>query len=361
MAAPRTRLTELAADPYTSLSVHFGMLLGVSDIELLAANPRGKLRLHNAWLHGPGVVWGYRVTFDAASREVAVDRGLALDAVGRELFLNTRLCLDLDKWFEANHEKLGAGDDGDLVVDVVVRHRACLDRAVPAVAGECDDTPESAYSRVIETVQIDLEAPADGPPSTFRHLRRALGQRPGSTEPDTLAALVARDSLELEPPEDDAGVILARITIKIAGGRPDVAAGGIDHSVRRVHVPTMVVTELLGLVAPAGPHLDPSSVAWPDDSHVTVLAGAPVHEATLAGNVVANRWDGGAGAWAALSVTPTFDAALGRLVLDLGEAIPAGTTVRIVVTGSGPTPVTADVDGRPVPLAGDAVLTIERS
>lgn len=354
MADTRSRLTELPVDPYTALSVHFGMLLGVSDIELLAANPRGKLRLHNAWLHGPGVVWGYRVSFHAESRELWVDPGLALDSHGRELHLGTRLCLDLDQWYAANHERFG---DRDLVLDVTVRHRACLDRPVPAVMGECDDSPESAYSRVQETVQVDLEEPVDRPPTTFLRLRTALGQLPGRAEDATLAELVALDSLDLELPEDDPPVVVARVAVSVHAGRPDIADGAVDHRVRRVHIPTMLVTELLAARAPAGPHLSEVDAQWDDDQHVSMATSAPLHEPTLAGNVAAHRWD--TDHWAVLNVGPSF--AGGRLVLDLGEPITAGTTVRVVVSGTGPSPVTADVEGRPVPLAGDVVLTLERS
>lgn len=359
MADTRSRLIELPVDPFAALAVHFGMLLGVSDIELLAANPRGKLRLHNAWLHGAGVVWGYGVSFNPRSRELAVEPGLALDSEGRELHLGTRLCLDLDKWYEANQDRLGADN---LQVDVVVRYRACLDRPVPAIAGECDDSPETAYSRTLETVHVDLEAPVDRPPRTFLRLRRALGRLapdPGAPEPETadLGELVALDSLDVTLPDDDPPVVVARVAVAVEGGRPDIAPDAIDHSVRRVHLPTTLVTELLAPYAPAGPHLDRGDVTWTDARHVSISSSAPLYEPTLAGGVVAHRWE--TDHWAPLAVTPSF--AEGRLVIDLGEDIATGTTVRVVVTGAGPAPVTADVAGKPVPLAEDVVLTIERS
>jgi hypothetical protein len=343
--ADTSRLTELPVEPHTALAVHFGMLLGVSDIELLAANPRGKLRLHNAWLHGAGVVWGFRVSFDSASRELGVDPGLALDAHGRELYLGRRVCLNIDDW----HAKHGNGEE-DLVLDVNVRWRACLDRPVPALAGECDDSPETAYSRIQETVQIDLEPPVDRPPTTFLRVR-------AGTDAD-VAHAAALDSLDLALPEGDVPVVVARITVKAPDGHhPEVT--DVDYRVRRVHLPTTLVTELLAPHAPVGAHLDTAHAEWVDDQHVAIPADAPLHQATLAGNVAGHRWDGAAGNWAALAVTPAF--ANDRLELDLGEAIAAGTTVRVVVTGSGPTPVTADVAGKPVPLAGDVALTIERS
>jgi hypothetical protein len=345
MADTHSRLTELPVEPHTALAVHFGMLLGVSDIELLAANPRGKLRLHNAWLHGAGVVWGFRVAFDSGSRELAVDPGLALDAHGRELSLGRRVCLNIDDWY-AKH---GNGE-ADLTLDVNVRWRACLDRPVPALAGECDDSPETAYSRIQETVQIDLEPPVERPPTTFLRVR-------AGTDPD-VARAAALDSLELALPEGDVPVVVARITVAaVDGHRPEVTA--VEYRVRRVHLPTTLVTELLAPHAPVGAHLRATDAEWLDDQHVAIPADTPLHPATLAGNVTAHRWDPAAGNWAALNAAPAF--ANDRLEIDLGEAMPAGTTVRIVVTGSGPTPVAADVGGKPVPLAGDVTLTIERS
>src|SRR5207245_1660443 len=68
----------LAADPYTSLAVHYGMLLGVSDFQVLVGNPRGKLQLHQAWQHGKGVVWGYGVVVDSGSGQLRVGPGLAV-------------------------------------------------------------------------------------------------------------------------------------------------------------------------------------------------------------------------------------------------------------------------------------------
>ena len=48
----------LPLSPFYTLSYHFGMLLGVDDFETEQAYHRAKQRLHNAWLHGEGVVWG---------------------------------------------------------------------------------------------------------------------------------------------------------------------------------------------------------------------------------------------------------------------------------------------------------------
>ena len=51
----------LPVDPFRSLYVHFGMLLGVDDFQTLDAYHRGKMWCHSAWLHGQGVIWGLQV------------------------------------------------------------------------------------------------------------------------------------------------------------------------------------------------------------------------------------------------------------------------------------------------------------
>jgi len=57
--------TDLPVTPFEALRVSYGMLLGEDDFRVLMGNPRGKQQLHSAWLHGSGVVWGYRVATEA--------------------------------------------------------------------------------------------------------------------------------------------------------------------------------------------------------------------------------------------------------------------------------------------------------
>lgn len=176
------------ADPFTALRYHFGMLLGVADLEAQQAYHRGKTRLHNAWLHGAGVVWGLRVEADRAKQEVRVKPGLALGYAGHELYLDRNACVDVGAWL-ARHEK-AAEAAGALVEDppgnytltahVAAYLRACLTREVPALAEPCEGSnTDTAFSRVAETVRLELrpgEPPA--PPTTrgdFEHVRILLG------------------------------------------------------------------------------------------------------------------------------------------------------------------------------------------
>src|SRR5258708_5274147 len=97
----------LPLSPFYALYYHFGMLLGVDDFETEQAYHRAKMRLHNAWLHRAGVVWGFDVRQDLTRGELRVLPGLALDAAGHELHLEGDACVNVGQWFEA-HKK----DDG---------------------------------------------------------------------------------------------------------------------------------------------------------------------------------------------------------------------------------------------------------
>ena len=97
----------LPNDPFVALHPHYGMLLGVADFQADQAYHRGKMRLHNAWAHGWGVLWGLGVSVDASKGEVAVAPGLALDGRGRELHNDGAMCLNVARWFEAHRNDAG--------------------------------------------------------------------------------------------------------------------------------------------------------------------------------------------------------------------------------------------------------------
>ncbi len=160
----------LPVDPFQSLRPHFGMLLGVDDFETVDAYHRGKTWLHSAWLHRQGVVWGLGVGLLPLRGEVEVAPGLAVDALGRELQLDTAVCLNVGRWYsaheddeawaEAGEEAREVSDDGDTVTftaHVVAQAKRCLARQVPALVEPCDgDGHTTAYSRVEETVELRL-------------------------------------------------------------------------------------------------------------------------------------------------------------------------------------------------------------
>jgi len=175
----------LPLSPFNSLRYHFGMLLGVDDFETEQAYHRAKMRLHNAWLHREGVVWGFGVEVKADRGEIRVKAGLALDAAGHELYLQDDHCINVGEWFEKHREDSGFNLDRDgFDVHVVICFRACLNRQVPALMEPCSNGGSStAYSRVSETVKIDL-LPGRAPERVYPYHRLRLMF--GLVEPTTL-------------------------------------------------------------------------------------------------------------------------------------------------------------------------------
>jgi len=288
----------LPANPFTALQFHFGMLLGVDDLEVSQAYPRGKMRLHNAWLHRDGVVWGFDVLFNARN-ELAVKPGLALDAAGHELHLDREACVDFGKWYVKNKDDKSFTftvdrNNGDVTftVHVVARFRACLSRQVPAISAPCaDGETDTAYSRALETVELLLR-PDKAPTDIDRHYHRlrilfalepdddtkypeaskarkdvlalAANAQP-SAYLDAFRKLAALDEIDLLPqqaasgvsasifPEDPTEVVLADVVdIHLRKGTGDTytllttpSLPTIDRTVRPSHVATATIQELL--------------------------------------------------------------------------------------------------------------------
>jgi hypothetical protein len=295
----------LPINPFYALRYQFGMLLGVEDFEAAQAYSRGKMRLHNAWLHGEGVVWGFGVTAppvspsDATLRgEIQVDPGLAIDSLGHELHLDAAACVNVAAWYDQHK------DDADLTVEstesggvifkahIEVRFRACLTRQVPAMSEPCDaNSAGTAYSRAFETVEIKL-VPGPAPARTYPyHLLRLLfgidePSGPELTEDeqavlDALATIAGLLSAEqpraflaafrrfaaldvialrpgqsadlsrtlLFPGDEDAPVVIAALELQLepaegSGSALRLTFAAIDPTVRPSHVATSTIQEL---------------------------------------------------------------------------------------------------------------------
>jgi hypothetical protein len=281
----------LPADPFTALRFHFGMLLGVDDFEVEQGFHHGKQRLHNAWLHRDGVVWGFGVEVDQG--EVRVLPGLALDAAGRELHLDDPACLSISDWYIENEAtvEVQKNADGSVEFDafVIAAYKTCPMRPVPALAEPCAGaTSETAYSRMYETVDLQLvtKPPPDPPPPPYHRLRVLVGlEQPtlpadqpvvdartaALADADPHAAFLAAyqslavlDTIDLQPaaePDepatrypalDDTVVLLAHVDgVKLepgAGDDPSWTLAGVptvDYTGRRSLIATQAIQELL--------------------------------------------------------------------------------------------------------------------
>ena len=204
---------EIAVNPFVALRVAYGMLLGEEDFRVLMGYPRGKQMVHSSWLHGSGVVWGYKVRC-TDDKTLAIGPGLAIDRIGRELPNRPGCCLDLyelAKQFvnEGPPKKSSARDcfshdngsrrkepgphhkndhDKDdeengfctswtVHVCLVASFDTCLTTAVPTLSDPCDVTRKNDdYSRAVEQTRFDL---VDGccprPKHTYHRVRVLLG------------------------------------------------------------------------------------------------------------------------------------------------------------------------------------------
>jgi hypothetical protein len=213
----------LPVDPFRSLYVHFGMLLGVEDFRTLDAYHRGKMWFHSSWLHRQGTLWGLAVSLDAERNEVRVAPGAALDELGHELLLQRPACLDLAAWYSEHQDDPALAEIVEIdaasgtvtfTAHVAIRLKACLERQVPAMSEPCDgSTATTAYSRVNETVELHL---IPGPAPEWRarpgqlpyhrvrllfRLEEALEDEDGMVLDDDQDVLDARADIEALPAE----------------------------------------------------------------------------------------------------------------------------------------------------------------
>lgn len=412
----------LPANPFTGLNYHYGMLLGVDDLETEQGFHHGKQRLHNAWLHRDGVVWGLGVEVDVPGRQLRVRPGLALDAAGCALFLERVQCLtDLGAWYDAHAGEVAArrvGGGVEFTAHVVIRHRPCLSRPVPALAEPCGEGGAgdlTAFSRVVETVEVLLlPGGAPAPTEPYPRARRLFGlpapatdddeaiaaervriaglpveRRPAAVR-DALRRFAARDVTETGPGVDDRGdplalfpapdgtpVALADLTVRLTGARGErtLRDAVVDPSVRPAHVATATIQELLcggggpGPATAAGPRaVGAARGVAPTD--LTLTFDAPLDAVTVTPPAFAVSVFRAGEGWSTAAITGATLGPDGTAVtLSVGEEL-AGDLIRIVAAGTGSAPVLGTdlrplagcVGDPPGPAGGaDAVVHLEGS
>ncbi|MFL6164105.1 MAG: hypothetical protein ACJ74U_18035 [Jatrophihabitantaceae bacterium] len=377
---------DLPVNPFLALRVAYGMLLGEDDFRTMMGNPRGKGMLHSAWLHGCGVVWGYGIEVDGVWN-LRIGPGLAIDGLGRELLSETTTCWDVRPLVEANAR---AGDEcGTRTVHacLVVEFDCCQSSPVPTLADPCDVTRRhDDYSRIVERVRFDLRAgDCPCPRRPYRRLRMLLGldrcddeevrearDRVSAAPPRQRAeqllrefrCLAAADCAELHPareagdcfptlfpvPEDCAAVVLACIEVDVrdTDGCSEILEVRVDSCCRTTLLPTATIQELTcglaaGLVsAPpevvdVGPRVAPP-VVWSEDGRRLLV---PVTAALVPGSVrraveITSLSDRG---WVDEDIESIrYEPDGPAIVVHLADR-PINDVVRLIVRGTGPTPV----------------------
>jgi len=125
--------------PFTRLRFFDGQILSAGDFETEQAYHLEKRRLHNRFVHGPGVVTGLEISVDGPS--ITVSPGFALDPFGNEILVEQPVRLSA-----AGHSGKGCY--------VTIRYTETLADPVPTSDG-------SEFTRVIESFAVELsESPA---------------------------------------------------------------------------------------------------------------------------------------------------------------------------------------------------------
>lgn len=201
-------------DPLSRLRFHYGQCLSAEDFEAEQRYFVLRQRLHNALLHGVGTVWGLAIHRKEPPPEggdqLICEPGMAMDPLGREIWVPQPLCLDLAAleasfWSQlqpspspsaASAPPATAATDPDEPAApapasdapdrrrayVVLRYEACLSDEVPVIPLPCgDDHDGLAASRLRDSFRLCLEAEAPQDSyATVRDISRraAAGGRP---------------------------------------------------------------------------------------------------------------------------------------------------------------------------------------
>ncbi len=231
-----------AADPceplpagFVRLRYFFGKRLGVADFVEEQRYHTAKHRFHNRRLHGAGILCGLRLTLASAEpKSLRVERGAALDRMGREIIVGTDQCIDVGAWFQAQLAARRAAHAGDtwptpvlasgwLRLAVRVRFVECATHPEPAPRDTCACSTDGGcdYGRVREGFEMDL-VPADevgplGPTDAFPALQTVANVATAAPNGDALrtglAAAVAGSTDDVS--SDDGWLLVGELRARI--------------------------------------------------------------------------------------------------------------------------------------------------
>jgi hypothetical protein len=119
-----------------------------------------KMRLHNAQLHGWGVVCGLKVvphaTVACRTRYLCVEPGTAVDCCGHDIHLRELECIDLQA-IPAIKALIDKNDTATHKLQVCIRYRECPTEDIPVLYDECGcDEVRCAPNRVLESYALDV-------------------------------------------------------------------------------------------------------------------------------------------------------------------------------------------------------------
>jgi hypothetical protein len=370
----------LPGDPFARPRYMYGQLLGADDFTTEQRYHLLRARLRNALLHGSGVVCGLDITnattTEPPAAELRCTPGLAIDPLGREVFVPEAICLDVTGlsntsfWSDLHPSPKAGGDSPVRRAYAVLSYRACLSAQVPAIAPPCTDATNSlAYSRVLDSYQLCLEAVAPPDPNPLsRDWLAMTTPRDVRARLQALITKVPPNIAQLWAQPQDAKILLATVDLKPVGAASNTTTiDAVDTSVRALLPDVQTVAQIATGVRLVGPAM--AATGTPDFTLVsaTVAAGtgsdagkkmvltatlsAPVRSGTVTATSL-RVFKLAVGAWAA--ATAEAPSVAGPVItVKLTENWTAATTWQLVLSGGGAQPI-MDTSSPPRPLAGNA-------
>lgn len=394
----------IPGDPFVRLRYHYGMLLGAEDFSVEQREKVLRRRLHQAILHGAGTVWGLRVVLgdedeDKKRRQLVVRPGLAVDALGRDIYVDERQCLDVSGlahnpiWQELERPPGACESKTRRRAYVILRYEACQSLPVPAITPPCNEPGDAvAYSRSLDRFRIDLAAtPPEDPHMLSREwLAALLASDPNRVPRDVLLDFIlGKPEGEGEPPPlarffrgaVDAPLLLAVVDLDVdAEGCGDKTLVHIvdepDNRVRALLPSTQAMAESLFGVRLSGPAPSPppvplpfQAVSWSRRCHnqIHVRMTRKPHKGALHMTprpFALSRLDHKG--WTHLSLKePSWDASTHEIVIEPEEDNAFGdgktpVTFHLWIAGESKAPLVAEDGAALMGLVGDPITHAQR-
>jgi hypothetical protein len=208
-----------------------------------------KLRRHNRFLHGWGVVCGLTVTSaptDTAPWRVQIGTGYALGPYGDEIFVGDAVYFDLAACISGGTTSpcepnlVTAGGSGtSTTAYLAIKYSECLARPIQVASSGCGcDSDPCQYSRIVDSFQLQCMAE---PPTQPADPKTTLCQ----ANSGTIAAC--------PPCPTSPWVLLAAIKLP-SSSKTEIATVAIDTKVRRILASTAVLqTQVIACCCKAAP------------------------------------------------------------------------------------------------------------
>ncbi len=396
-------------DPWSHLRFHYGQLLGEQDFTSEQRTRVLRHRLHLALFHGSGTAFGLEIRSASGGAQIKVCPGLAVDAAGREIFVDKEQCLDVQglhakkgfwaKLKEVERPRTAGGDDVARAevrrAYVVLTYNACLGERIPAISQPCSGEDDAwTFGRLFDRYAIRLVEARPPDPLDLQREWIEAGRRNGprdewSTLRDELLAFLMDPSCDADDPHrephghhlDKLGRLWQRFQeAPVLLGSVDLAHFGtaeegktqvydIDNSIRPLLPGVQTLgEEVLGQRLIGDDLREPIKVKSielelvPETANSIVrgtieLTRSPHADTVNTKSVRLYRLEGGG--WNDIAIDPPTIVDQTRIVFDTRRDAGPWTgdqPYQIVVVGGSDFPILADHTapeaGRPAPLAG---------